>query len=60
MLKGKNHFPKMIFLFKLGTRPGASQAVQLVLSCLPGASLAVQMVLSCFPGTFLVPPGCPK
>ena len=39
--------------------PGASQAVQLVLSCLPGASLvppqAVQMVISCLPGASLVP-----
>ena len=30
--------------------PGASQAVQMVLSRLPGASQAVQMVLSCLPG----------
>ena len=30
--------------------PGASQAVQLVLSCFPGASQAVQLVLSCLPG----------
>ena len=34
----------------------ASQAVQLVLSCLPGASQAVQLVLSCFPRASLVPP----
>ena len=36
--------------------PGASQAVQLILSCLPGASQAVQRVLSCLSGTSLVPP----
>ena len=40
----------------LSCLPGASQAVQLILSCLPGASQAVQLVLSCLPGASLVPP----
>ena len=73
MLKGKNHFPKMIFLFKLGTRPscrtdlpltspGASQAVQMVLSCLPGASLVPRRLsnwFSCLPGASQAVPNGP-
>ena len=34
----------------LSCLPGASQAVQLVPSCLSGASQAIQLVLSCLPG----------
>ena len=51
MLKGKNHFPKMIFLFKLGARP--SRRTNLPLTG-PGASQAVQRS---FPAS-LVPPWC--
>ena len=74
MLQGKNHFPKMIFLFKLGTRPSGRTDLPLTG---PGASQAVQRSFpaslappSCLAGcpigspAFLAPPwclpGCPK
>ena len=51
MLQGKNHFPKMIFLFKLGTRPSGRTDLPLTG---PGASQAVQRS---FPAS-LAPPSC--